>query len=103
MAFDAKDVEGPSEIVDERREAELRANMSRPLHQKGALIHPLLDRTEGMLDHLAPPDGNPGPRLQSRRHAVEHSLVLQPRDLTTVGGGGERTRSGQAEQAAGLV
>ena len=29
------------------------ADIVEALHQKGALVHPLLDRAEGMLDHLA--------------------------------------------------
>ena len=51
--LDAKDVEGPSQIVDERCKAELSPDIVEALHQKGALVHPLLDRAEGMLDHLA--------------------------------------------------
>ena len=45
--LDAKDVEGPAQIVDERREAELSLDIvSEALHQKGALVHPLLDAAE---------------------------------------------------------
>jgi hypothetical protein len=46
-----------------------------------------------------------GPRLQSRRHAVEHRLVLQPRDLTTVGAGGaaRAQRTGRARRWIGVV
>ena len=36
-----KDVERPSRIVDERREAELGAHVIDASHQEGALIHPL--------------------------------------------------------------
>ena len=43
--LDAKDVEGPAQIVDERREAELSPDIVEALHQKGALVHPLLDAT----------------------------------------------------------
>ena len=53
--LDAKDVEGPSQIIDERREAELSPDIVEALHQKGALVHPLLDAAEGMLDELATP------------------------------------------------
>jgi hypothetical protein len=41
------------EIVDECREAELGAHVIDASHQEGALIHPLLDAAEGMLDDLA--------------------------------------------------
>ena len=37
-------VEGPSQIVDERRQAELGADLVEAAHEKGALVHPLLDR-----------------------------------------------------------
>src|SRR5260221_13620885 len=49
---DADDIEGSSEIVDERGETELAANIVEAPHQEGALIHPLLDRAEGVLDGL---------------------------------------------------
>jgi hypothetical protein len=48
------------------------------------MVHPLLDRAEGMLDHLPPPVENFRSRFQSRRHAVEHRLVFQTRDLAIV-------------------
>ena len=41
--LDAEDVERPSQIVDERREAELGAHIFEALHQKGALVHPYVD------------------------------------------------------------
>jgi hypothetical protein len=34
------------------------ADIVEALHQKGTLVHPLLDRAEGMLNHLAPPVEN---------------------------------------------
>ena len=45
-------IEGPSQIVDERREAELSPDNVEVLHQKGALVHPLLNADEGMFDGL---------------------------------------------------
>ena len=46
----ADDVERPSQIVRERGEAELSSNLRKPSHEKCALVHPLLDRAEWMLD-----------------------------------------------------
>ena len=57
--FDSKDVECPSQIVDERREAEFGAHIVEASHQEGALVHPLLDAAEGMLDDLATPKSKP--------------------------------------------
>ncbi len=84
--LDAKDVEGPAQIVDERREAELSPDIVEALHQKGALVHPLLDAAEGMLDEFATPVEDSRPRLQAGGHPVEHRLVLQTRDPATVCG-----------------
>src|ERR1700682_3855925 len=84
--LDAEDVERPPQIIDERGQTELGADIVEALHKKGALVHPLLDRAEGMLDHLAPPVENFRSRFQSRRHAVEHRLFLQTRDPATSNG-----------------
>ena len=81
---DAKDVQGSTQIVGERGQAELGADFFEPLHQKRALIHPLLDRAKGMLDDLATPKENVGPFLQSGGHAIERRLVLQTRDFPKV-------------------
>ena len=72
----SKDVERPPESVDECREAELGAHVIDASHQEGALIHPLLDAAEGMLDDLAAAVENVGPRRQALRHAIERVLVL---------------------------
>ena len=45
--LDAQNINGPSQIVDERREAELSPEIVEALHQEGALVHPLLDGAEG--------------------------------------------------------
>jgi hypothetical protein len=72
--LDAKDVERPSQIVDERREAEFGAHIVEASHQEGALVHPLLDAAEGMLDDLATPIENLGPRLQGSRLKNETTM-----------------------------
>ncbi len=71
--LDAKDVEGPSQIVDERREAELSPDIVEALHQKGALVHPLLDAAEGMLDELATPVEDFRPRLAAFQRSTHNN------------------------------
>jgi 2-polyprenyl-6-methoxyphenol hydroxylase-like FAD-dependent oxidoreductase len=51
--LDAQNIYGPSQIVDECREAELSTDIVEALHQKGAVVHPLLDAAEGMLGEFA--------------------------------------------------
>src|SRR3984893_4459352 len=74
------------------------ADIVEALHQKGALVHPLLDRAEGMLDHLAPPVENFRSRFQSRHHAVEHRLVFQTRDLAIVLGAARLDRANETRR-----
>src|SRR5271169_5468410 len=45
-----------------------------------ALIHPLLDAAEGMLNDLAATVENLRPLLQARGHAIEHGLVFEARN-----------------------
>jgi hypothetical protein len=49
----ADDIEDAPEIVGERGQAELAANLLQPSHQKRTLVHPLLDRTKRVFDGLA--------------------------------------------------
>jgi hypothetical protein len=46
---DAQDIEGAAQIVDERGQAELGADIFEAARQERALVHPLLDAAEGML------------------------------------------------------
>src|ERR1700730_16346964 len=78
--FHAKDVERPAQIVGKRRQAELGAHLLEATHEEGPLVHPLLDRAEGMLDDLATPAENLRYRLQSLCHAIERVLVFEARD-----------------------
>ena len=48
------------------------------------LVHPLLDRPEGMLDDFASAVENLWPRLESLGHTVHNRLVFQTRDLAIV-------------------
>jgi hypothetical protein len=48
------------QIVGERRQTELGVDVGEALHEECALVHPLLDGAEGMLDGLAPPVNNVG-------------------------------------------
>ena len=72
--------DGPSDIIGERGQAELAANVLEPAHQERALTHPLFDGAEGVLDAVSPVVKHLGPGRQPRRHAVENGLVLQTRD-----------------------
>lgn len=47
-------------ILDECGQAELAADILQPAHQERALVHPLLDGAERMLDAFAPPVENVG-------------------------------------------
>jgi hypothetical protein len=78
--LDAEDVEGAAQIVGERRQAELGAHVGEAAHQEGALIHPLLDAAEGMLDDFAATVENLRPLLQALGHAIEHGLVFEARN-----------------------
>ena len=65
--------------------------------------HPLLDATEGMLDDLATPVENLGPRLQTGFHAVEHRLVLQARDPAQVGRAARTQRTAGARRRIAVI
>src|ERR1035437_6376118 len=103
QGLDAEDVERSPQIVDERRQAELGPDVVESLHQKCALVHPLLDRAEGMFDGLAAPVEDFRPRPQAGGHAVEHRLVLQTRDLTIAVGAARPDRTTQACRPVGVV
>jgi hypothetical protein len=61
--LDAENVERPPQIGDARREAERGAPIVEASHHESALVHPLLDAAEGMLDGRATPVETLGPRL----------------------------------------
>ena len=46
-------IEDAPEIVDQRGQAELGANLLQPSHQKRTLVHPLFDRAERVFHGLA--------------------------------------------------
>ena len=75
--FHAKDVERSTQIVGERRQAKLGAHFFEAAHEEGSLVHPLLDRTERMLDDLAATVEKLRPRLQALSHAIERILVFE--------------------------
>src|ERR1700678_2579337 len=91
--LDAEDVEGAAQIVGERRQAELGAHIGEAAHQEGALVHPLLDAAEGMLDDLTATVENLRPLLQALGHAIEHGLVFE------AGNGAHVVRASRAERA----
>src|SRR5580698_4888250 len=91
--LDAEDVEGAAQIVGERGQAELGAHVGEAAHQEGALIHPLLDAAEGMLNDLATTVENLGPRFEALGHAVERGLVFE------AGNGAHVVRASRAHRA----
>jgi hypothetical protein len=69
---------GAAQIIGKRGKTELAADIAETAHQKGALVHPLFDRTERVLDDLAAPIQQLGPGLQAFGHPVQNRFVLQP-------------------------
>src|ERR1700732_2429466 len=67
----------------------------------GYILSP--DRAEGMLDHLAPPVENFRSRFQLRRHAVEHRLVFQARDLAIVLGAARLDRANETRRPIAVI
>jgi hypothetical protein len=101
--IDAEDVDGPPEIVGERSQAELGPDIVEAPHQESALIHPLLDAAEGVLDGLTAPREDVRPGLQAARHPVQHGLVPQPRDPATVGGAPRSERTDGARRRIAVI
>src|SRR5258707_2740115 len=93
---DADDIEDSAEIVDECGEAELAADIVEAPHQEGALVHPLLDRAERVLNGLAAPVEKFGPGPQALGHPIQHRLVLQARDPSNVCRAARSLRTGRA-------
>src|SRR5207248_7765334 len=71
------DIEDAPEIVDERGQAELAANLLQPSHQKRTLVHPLLDRAERVFDRLAALVEDVGALRYAGLHSVQYGLVLE--------------------------
>src|SRR5690348_1808121 len=69
------DVENAPEIVGQRGQAELAANLLQPSHQKRTLVHPLLDRAKRVLNSLAALVEDVGALRYAGFHSVQHSLV----------------------------
>jgi hypothetical protein len=72
---DPDKVRCPCEVIRQRRETELSPHFLQTPHQEVALVHPLLDAAERVLDGLAPHPEYLGPRRQTFGHAVEHRLI----------------------------
>src|SRR5947209_15459955 len=71
------DIEDTPEIVDERGEAELGANLLQSSHQKRALVHPLLDRAERVFDRLAALVEDVRALRYADLHSIQYGLVLE--------------------------
>ena len=74
------EVDCASHVVGQGGEAELPADIVEPARQERALAHPLLDRTEGMLDRLPATIHHLGPGGETVRHALHRCFVLEARD-----------------------
>jgi hypothetical protein len=87
------------QIVDERGQAELGADIFEAAHQERARVCPLLYAAEGMLDDLAATVENLGPPFETLGHAIERVLVCERGHGAIVVC---IVRSGQTRQAFGL-
>src|SRR3978361_767419 len=68
---DPEDGDGSPEVIGKRGQAKFAADLFKPLHQESALVHPLLDRAERMLDGFAPQIENAGAVGEAPRYAIE--------------------------------
>src|SRR5947209_4516609 len=71
------DIENAPEIVGERSQAELGANLLQPSHQKRTLVHPLLDRAKRVFDRLAALVEDVGALRYAGLYSVQNGLVLE--------------------------
>jgi hypothetical protein len=79
-----ENVERSAQVVGERGQAELSADIVEAAHQERTLIHPLFDAAEGALDDLAATVENLGPPFETFGHAIERVLVFEARDRPNV-------------------
>src|SRR5690242_2320638 len=75
--WELHDIEDAPEIVDERGQAELTANLFQPSHQKRTLVHPLLYRAERVFHGLAALIEDIGALRYTGLHSVQYGLVLE--------------------------
>ena len=80
-------IQHPPQIIGERGQAELTADLFQATHQKRALVHPLLDAAEWMFDRLATPVEDTGALGQAFLHPIQHRFVLQTRDRAKLAAG----------------
>src|SRR5580692_10354416 len=75
--FEPHQIEHPSEIIGERRQTKLSADLLQPAHQECALIHPLLDGPEWMLDRFTADAEDVRALCQAGLHTIQCSLIFQ--------------------------
>jgi hypothetical protein len=75
--WELDNIEDAPEIVGERGQAELGANLLQPSHQKRTLVHPLLDRAKRVFDRLAALVEDVGALCYAGLHSIQHGLVLE--------------------------
>src|SRR5580700_3924825 len=77
QSWETHDIEDAPEIVGERGQAELGANLLQPSHQKRTLVHPLLDRAKRVFDRLAASVEDVGALVYAGLHSVQYGLILE--------------------------
>src|ERR1700730_16816357 len=75
--WETHDIEDAPEIVGERGQAELGANLLQPSHQKRTLVHPLLDRAKRVFDRLTALVEDVGALHYAGLHSIQYRLVLE--------------------------
>ena len=77
QARDANKTDRSANVVSQRGQAELAANIVLPSHQDSALSHPLLDGAERVLDTFTSLPEHVRPGGEPRAHPVQDRLTLQ--------------------------
>src|SRR5271169_3247320 len=77
QVWERHDIENAPQIVGQRGQAKLGANLLQPSHQKRTLVHPLLDRAKRVLDGLAASVEDVGALYDAGLHAVQYGLILE--------------------------
>ena len=75
--WELDDIENAPEIVGERGQAELGANLLQPSRQKCTLVHPLLNRAKRVFDRLAALVEDVWPLRDAGLHSIQDGLVLE--------------------------
>ena len=105
-SYEARDTgqrDCPSDIIGERSEAELGADVFNAPHQKRVLTHPLLDRPERMFHALLAYAHHPWSCRQPGCHAIQNRFVFQTRDTPECFGAFVAKGTSRAGFAIGII